>query len=161
MSTTMQFWKDLQLPELSGTGYRVTYPNICTTYSELDHFKALGYWSEQPSDTVFRDAVVNHMNWRCEVPSPFISVMLDKKHALNCARLWSKNHDGVACEVVVIEVGNLETVYSLGTLVKELNIFTWLRPDQYERELLVLHEVPGGAILSEREVSPARHSNHL
>ena len=145
-------WQTQQLTAVPDIAYSIICPGSVTGYSVSAGFRAPRHWSTGPSNDDFREAVTDHLNWYADVPSPFISVFLEKRHAENWARKWSERRVGQTCRIATIRLNQVQVLYSVTTLVNELSIPTRLLPNQYEDELLVLSEIPATAVLHVEDV---------
>ncbi|KAG8852731.1 hypothetical protein FRB91_006065 [Serendipita sp. 411] len=154
MSNSVMSPYQLRRGDFPITLYRIHYPGSQTTFS-----RQLGL--ESASDFTpyrvkgLRNAVKYHIDWQCDIPSPFISTFSNRGHALNWARTWRANNGDQPCKIVelVIEANDGVAVFRLADLVDGLGITTTLEPSQYRSEYLCLHNIPPEAIVRTERVS--------
>lgn len=150
-ASTLQ-WQTQQLTTVPDTAYRIICPASKTSYTSSNGFQAADQSSHTPSDEEFRAAVINHLDWYAESPSPFVSVFFERRHAVNWAGKWSEHRGGVPCRTATIRLDQAKIIYSVKPIIQDLNIPTWLTPAQYEDELLILKEVSAKAIIGLEDV---------
>jgi len=102
-----------------------------------------------------KQAVERHLDWRCRIPSSFISVFDDKKHAINWA-INARDRQGKRREYSPVYVQEIDTVYlddvcvlDLGRIVRELDISF----KNVEHEYLILYKILRQALESNIDVT--------
>ncbi|KAG9046749.1 hypothetical protein FS842_000802 [Serendipita sp. 407] len=138
------------------TLYRVHYPGSQTTFSEHFGFQSASNFTPYRF-AGFRNAVTYHMDWQCDVPSPFISTFRNRLHAIQWAATWRENNDHQPCEIVELRIAASDgvAVFRLATLVEGLSVPTRLDPSQYRSEYLCFHTIPAEAVVRREPLSLA------
>jgi hypothetical protein len=126
------------------TLYRVHWPGAQTTYSLQGGFQAASNFTPYRVNGL-RNAVDNHLDWGCRIPSPFISTFGNRRHAEKWARKWSKNNGNEPCDIAVIRIKKKHgvMVFYAPDLIRGLRIDT-----EYDTrsEYLCFHHIPSEAI---------------
>ncbi|MCJ1385853.1 hypothetical protein MMC17_008977, partial [Xylographa soralifera] len=117
---------DLDLKKLlTATLYRVQYDSCMTIHHPSSGLTAKNTetFYDECYDTFvdFGSAVEDHLHWR-KVPSLFISLFANKRHAENWALKWSARHYGKSCEVFEINASELVYVFHADELRKHLGL---------------------------------------
>jgi hypothetical protein len=135
--------------------YRIQYNDCKTTYSPLYGLSARDtetFYTDR--DDIFNDfggAVEDHLCWRKERDSLFISLFADKRHAENWALDWSARHDDRLCQIFEIKASELVGgyVFHADELRRTLHLHV---PEGAEAsirdEYLVTYRIPPQAIVS-------------
>ena len=102
-----------------------------------------------------KQAVECHLDWRCRIPSSFVSVFDDRKHAINWA-INARNRQEKRREYSSVYVQEINTAYlddvcvlDLGRIVRELDISC----ENVEHECLILYNIPRHALESSTDVA--------
>ncbi|KAF2181490.1 hypothetical protein K469DRAFT_520708, partial [Zopfia rhizophila CBS 207.26] len=102
-----------------------------------------------------KEAVERHLDWGCRIPSSFISVFGDRKHAINWAiaarNRQEKRREYSPVHVQEINAAYLDDVYvlDLGRIVRELDISC----ENVEHEYIILYHIPTHALESITDVA--------
>lgn len=144
--------------------YRVDYLGSQTTCSDEDGFQAADTTTLYSKDKMdlFKEAVVNHLDWNSHGASPFISVFSDREHAENwaCKEPWrskfmredtlesgrwtlSVTNPAALNETYVFQVKRLEGCLGF-------KIPSNARQNERSGEYLCLHKIPIIAIIEKR-----------
>lgn len=138
------------------TLYRVQYDCSMTMYHPVSGLTAKDtktFYDEY--DDIFVDfggAVEDHLCWK-KIPSLFISLFADKRHAENWALKWSESRSGNICEVLEINASKLvgSLVFHADELRKCLGLYVPLRAEgSILGEYLVAWNIPRRAIVGYR-----------
>ena len=102
-----------------------------------------------------KQAVERHLDWRCRIPSSFISVFDDRKHAINWA-IHARNRQEKRREYSLVYVQEINAAYlddvcvlDLGRIVRELDISC----ENVQYEYLILYNIPRHALESNTDVA--------
>lgn len=102
-----------------------------------------------------KQAVERHLDWRCRIPSSFISVFDDRKHAINWA-INTRNRQEKRREYSPVYVQEINTTYlddvcvlDLGRIVRELDISY----KNVKHEYLILYNIPRHALESNTDIA--------
>lgn len=107
------------------------------------------------SSEEFRQAVTRHLDWRCRIPSSFISVFDDESHAINWAIRTRKRQEraGDRTPVYIQEMITAALsdvcVLNLGLIVDDLDISC----EGVEHEYLIQNMIPRHAAGNEIDVT--------
>lgn len=146
-------WKSLLLASKPETAYRVIFKDSWTVRSQDGGLQALRQLKHLPDET-FRDCVQAHINWYSNVDNPFISLFIDREHAMKWGWKGAEKRRRRSFELWIVSLSDISRIYSMKTLIQTLGITTRLELDQYESELLVVHRVPGSAIRNKETYGP-------
>lgn len=146
-------WKTLLLTSKSQHAYRVVFHDSWTSFSEHSGLQA-PIVTHSFSDDNLREFVECHIDWNSGMVSPFISLFLDRDHAKKWGHKGLGKHGRTTFELVTVDLGLVQDVYSMRMLVETLSIATRLRPEQYAGEVLVLHRVAPRAVIDRAKWPP-------
>ncbi|KAG8754510.1 hypothetical protein FRC14_004999 [Serendipita sp. 396] len=158
MDTTVMMPFELRLQDFPVNLYRVQYPGSQTRYSLQRGFRAASNFTPYTING-FRNAIAYHIDWRCRVRSPFISLFRGRQHARNWAQRWADNQNGGSCEIVQVWINADDDVmvFRLAYLLDRLGISTSLDRSQYQSEYLCFRHINPGLIYGVEQMTyPAR-----
>lgn len=136
-----------------GCVYHVQYPWAWNIWSEMGGVQAPGYQLGPPTNLEFHSIVVNHISGDARRHSPFVSLFMSENDAINWAVEWSARHMGQPATLLTVETASLERLYSLKEFMEGLEIHTSGPPAGYDKEYLVLHQIPAAGILQSRTIT--------
>lgn len=147
----------LNLQTRPAVAYRIVFHNSCTIPTPDGGLVAPRSLDARASDAIFTDAVQNHIDWSSRTFSPFVSLFYDKKHAENWTNKLLGKRRRTEYDLLTIDIAKLSNkkVYNLGILLSTPDIRTQLQPEQYEKELLVLGEILGEAVVAREKYQMA------
>jgi len=146
------------------TLYRVQYDGCMTIYNPPSGLSARDNQTvyDRERDDMFTDfggAVEDHLCWRKNRRSPFISLFANKRHAENWALDWSERHQGRLCDVFEINAPELvgSYVFHAYELWESLCLQVPAKAEaSIPNEYLVTHGIPRRAIVGRRNTEDIR-----
>jgi hypothetical protein len=135
--------------------WRVTHAESQAESNSCGDIVASKTAADVQSNQDLKLAVERHLDWRCRIPSSFISVFDDREHAINWA-INARNRQEKRREYSPVYVQEINTahlddvcVLHLGRIVQELGISS----DNVKHEYLILYNIPRHALESNTDVA--------
>ena len=138
------------------TLYRVHYPGAQASCCDHCGFNTASAFTPRHV-TGLRNAVKNHLDWKCRTASPFISAFHNREHAVNWAQSWSKKNEDGPWEIAEIQIKKEDDVilFHVGDLVNRLGISVpLLLHSQPHSEYLFFRHIPPELIVKREHMCP-------
>ncbi|KAF2200522.1 hypothetical protein GQ43DRAFT_70119 [Delitschia confertaspora ATCC 74209] len=135
------------------TVYRVDYMSSQTTFNKTDGFRARNQTTIINTPSTLQKYAMPHLAWQTNFSSPFISVFADKQHAERWARTFAEKN-GDKCYVVSVDTTKLARgpIFRAADLLADVELSP-AEESMHFSEYLVLHRIPGMALIEEIIVS--------